>query len=90
MNSKSQKLALKNYATPNSIKIIKIPSIVQILPVKIQIPQTVEIFQITVKFDYKLGKKDYTDYVVFERSAAASGSAWRICGSVAPNSNYFW
>lgn len=54
-----------------------------------QIPQTVEIFQITVKFDYKLGTQDCTDYVVFERSAAASDSAWRICGSVTPNSSYF-
>jgi len=89
MNSKSQKLALKIHASPNSIRITKNPSIIQILPVKMQIPQTVEIFQITVKFDYKLGTQDCTDYVVFERSAAASDSAWRICGSVTPNSSYF-
>jgi hypothetical protein len=54
-----------------------------------QIPQTVEIFQITLKFDYKLGNQDCTDYIVFERSAAASDSAWRICGCVTPNSSYF-
>lgn len=42
-----------------------------------------------MKFDYNLGNQDFTDFVVFERSAAASDSAWRICGSVTPNSNYY-
>ena len=68
---------------------IKTPTIVQILPVKMQIPQTIEIYQITIKFEYEIEKQFFLDYVVFERSAAASDSAWRICGKVVPNSNYF-
>ena len=74
---------------PSSIRIIKTPTIIQILPVKMQIPQIVEIYQITVKFEYKIGNQIFTDYVVFERSAASSDSAWRICGKVMPNSSYF-
>lgn len=54
-----------------------------------QIPETIEIYQITVRFDYEIGAQKHTDYVVFERSAAASDSAWRICGRITPDSNYF-
>jgi hypothetical protein len=89
MSSKFQNLAAKPQSSRDSIRITAIPSIIQILPVKIQIPQTVEIYQITVKFEYKVGENDFTDYVVFERSAAASDSAWRICGRIIPNSGYF-
>lgn len=67
----------------------KTPTIVQILPVKMQIPQTVEIYQITVKFEYEIESQILTDFVVFERSAAASDSAWKICGKVLPNSSYY-
>lgn len=89
MSAKFQNLALKAHSPRDLIQITAVPSIIQILPVKIQIPQTVEIYQITVKFDYKIGETDFTDYVVFERSAAASDSAWRICGRIIPNSSYF-
>ena len=65
------------------------PSIVQILPVKMQIPQTIEIFQITLKFEYLIGTDKFKDYVVFERSAATSDSSWKICGKIEPNPSYF-
>lgn len=86
---KFQKLGKKVRSPDAPINITTMPSIVQILPVKMQIPQTIEIYQITVRFDYEIGTQKNTDYVVFERSAAASDSAWRICGRIVPSSNYF-
>lgn len=67
----------------------KTPTIIQILPVKMQTPETIEIYQITVKFEYEIDNQALIDYIVFERSATASDSAWRICGKVVPNSDYF-
>ena len=54
-----------------------------------QIPQTIEIFQITLKFEYLIGTDKFKDYVVFERSAATSDSSWKICGKIEPNPSYF-
>lgn len=54
-----------------------------------QIPHTIEIYQITVRFEYNLLNKKNIDFVVFERSASSSDSAWRICGRITPNSKYF-
>lgn len=71
---------------PKTIRLIKAPTIIQILPVKMQIPQTVEIYQISVKFEYEIDGQKQIDFVVFERSAAASDSAWRICGRILPES----
>ena len=47
----------------------KTPTIIQILPVKMQTPETIEIYQITVKFEYEIDNQALIDYIVFERSA---------------------
>ena len=74
---------------PLSVSLVSPPRIVQILPVKLKVPQLLEIFQITVQFEYSANGQTVKDFVVFERSATATNSRWKICGNVYPNSNYY-
>ncbi len=72
-----------------SVSLASPPRIVQILPVKLKVPQLLEIFQITVQFEYSGDGEKFKDFVVFERSATATDPRWKICGNVYPNSNYY-
>ena len=82
---------MKNSAsrTSFSVTLTSPPKIVQILPVKLKVPQLLEIFQITVQFEYFMGDKKVKDFVVFERSSTATNTKWKICGNVYPNANYY-
>ena len=67
----------------------KTPTIIQILPVKMQTPETIEIYQITVKFEYEIDNRFSIDYIVLKDLLPLPIPAWRICGKVVPNSDYF-
>ena len=76
-------------AAPQQIQIDGRPEIVQILPVKLQVPHTIDIYQITVCINYKIGNSKLKDYVVFERSSTSTDPKWKICGQVEPNTTYY-
>lgn len=76
-------------SSQQEVVLVMAPSIIQILPIKVKVPQTIDIFQITVRFDYRVGERTFNDYVVFERSAAVSETRWRVCGRVHPSPSYY-
>ena len=87
-----QELASKIYKNSKdgkrgqNIKFVNSPSIIQILPIKINAAtKALDMYQITVKFEYYVDSEPFINYIVFERSATASNSKWRICGRVVPN-----
>lgn len=65
------------------------PRLIQIVPVRINGQSNMEIYQISVEFNYRIDQDVIKDFIVFERSATSSDTKWRVCGRIEPNDQYY-